>query len=194
MAETFNTRNITEFRSRLTGGGARSNLFEVEITFPDLAIDGRLVTDKVPFLVKAAEIPASNLGNIPVPYRGRVLPVAGDRTFDPWTVTIINDTDFVLRDAMEKWSNSINDLQTAQGTINPEVYQRTAQVKQLSREGTNPGDPEKVLRIYDFVGIYANTVSNIPLDFGATDQIEEFQVSFNYLFYEVQSPLGNLTS
>ena len=191
---TFNQRNITEFRSRLTGGGARANLFEIEIAFPDdLGIDSNLVTDKVPFLVKAAEIPASNLGNIPVPYRGRVLPVAGDRTFDPWTVTVINDTDFQIRDAMEKWSNSINDLQTAQGSINPEVYQRTAQVKQLSREGSAPGDPEKVLRIYNFVGIYPNTVSSIPLDFGATDQIEEFQVTFNYLFYEVESPLGNLS-
>ena len=189
---TFNQRNITEFRSRLTGGGARANLFEIEIAFPDdLGIDFNLVTDKVPFLVKAAEIPASNLGNIPVPYRGRVLPVAGDRTFDPWTVTIINDTDFIIRDAMEKWSNSINDLQTAQGTINPEVYQKSALVKQLSREGANPGDPEKILRTYNFEGIYPNTVSSIPLDFGATDQIEEFQVTFNYLFYEVVSPLGN---
>ena len=189
---TFNQRNITEFRSRLTGGGARANLFEIEIAFPDeLGIDFNLVTDKVPFLVKAAEIPASNLGNIPVPYRGRVLPVAGDRTFDPWTVTIINDTDFIIRDAMEKWSNSINDLQTAQGSIDPEVYQRTADVKQLSREGTNPGDTEKLLRQYKFEGIYPNTVSSIPLDFGATDQIEEFQVTFNYLFYEVVSPLGN---
>ena len=190
---TFNQRNITEFRSRLSGGGARANLFEVEIAFPEeLVIDLNLVTDKVPFLVKAAEIPASNLGNIPVPYRGRVLPVAGDRTFDPWTVTIINDTDFQIRDAMEKWSNSINDLQTAQGTINPEVYQRSALVKQLSREGSAPGDPEKTLRTYKFEGIYPNTVSSIPLDFGATDQIEEFQVTFNYLFYEVASGLGNL--
>jgi hypothetical protein len=190
---TFNQRNITEFRSRLSGGGARANLFEVEIAFPEeLVIDLNLVTDKVPFLVKAAEIPASNLGNIPVPYRGRVLPVAGDRTFDPWTVTVINDTDFQIRDAMEKWSNSINDLQTAQGSIDPAVYQRSALVKQLSREGSNPGDPEKVLRTYNFEGIYPNTVSSIPLDFGATDQIQEFQVTFNYLFYEVQSPLGNL--
>ena len=190
---TFNQRNITEFRSRLSGGGARANLFEVEIAFPEeLVIDLNLVTDKVPFLVKAAEIPASNLGNIPVPYRGRVLPVAGDRTFDPWTVTIINDTDFQIRDAMEKWSNSINDLQTAQGSVDPAVYQRSALVKQLSREGSNPGDPEKVLRTYNFEGIYPNTVSNIPLDFGATDQIQEFQVTFNYLFYEVQSPLGNI--
>ena len=189
---TFNQRNITEFRSRLTGGGARANLFEIEIAFPDdLGIDFNLVTDKVPFLVKAAEIPASNLGNIPVPYRGRVLPVAGDRTFDPWTVTIINDTDFQIRDAMEKWSNSINDLQTAQGTINPEVYQKSGRVFQLSREGTSASDPEKVLRTYKFEGIYPNTVSSIPLDFGATDQIEEFQVTFNYLFYEVESPLGD---
>ena len=189
---TFNQRNITEFRSRLTGCGARANLFEIEIAFPDdLGIDSNLVTDKVPFLVKAAEIPASNLGNIPVPYRGRVLPVAGDRTFDPWTVTVINDTDFQIRDAMEKWSNSINDLQTAQGTINPEVYQKSGRVFQLSREGTSPSDPEKVLRTYKFEGIYPNTVSSIPLDFGATDQIEEFQVTFNYLFYEVSSPTGN---
>ena len=190
---TFNQRNITEFRSRLAGGGARANLFEVEIDFPeDLALNRTDVLDKVPFLVKAAEIPASNLGNIPVPYRGRVLPVAGDRTFDPWTVTIINDTDFQIRDAMEKWSNSINDLQTAQGSVDPAVYQRSALVKQLSREGANPGDPEKVLRTYNFEGIYPNTVSSIPLDFGATDQIQEFQVTFNYLFYEVQSPLGNI--
>ena len=189
---TFNQRNITEFRSRLSGGGARANLFEVEIAFPEeLVIDLNLVTDKVPFLVKAAEIPASNLGNIPVPYRGRVLPVAGDRTFDPWTVTIINDTDFQIRDAMEKWSNSINDLQTAQGSVDPAVYQRSALVKQLSREGANPGDPEKVLRTYNFEGIYPNTVSAIPLDFGATDQIQEFQVTFNYLFYEVAGPTGS---
>ena len=187
---TFNQRNITEFRSRLAGGGARANLFEVEIAFPEeLVIDLNLVTDKVPFLVKAAEIPASNLGNIPVPYRGRVLPVAGDRTFDPWTVTIINDTDFQIRDAMEKWSNSINDLQTAQGSVDPAVYQRSALVKQLSREGSNPGDPEKVLRTYNFEGIYPSVVSSIPLDYGATDSIEEFQVTFNYLFWTVGNGL-----
>ena len=189
---TFNQRNITEFRSRLSGGGARANLFEVEIAFPEeLGIKLTDISDKIPFLVKAAEIPASNLGNIPVPYRGRVLPVAGDRTFDPWTVTIINDTDFQIRDAMEKWSNSINDLQTAQGSIDPAVYQRSADVKQLSREGSSPGDAEKVLRTYRFEGIYPNTVSSIPLDFGATDQIQEFQVTFNYLFYEVAGTTGS---
>ena len=186
---TFNQRNITEFRSRLSGGGARANLFEVEIAFPEeLGINLTDVSDKVPFLVKAAEIPASNLGNIPVPYRGRVLPIAGDRTFDPWTVTIINDTDFLIRDAMERWSNSINDLQTAQGIVDPELYQTSADVKQLSRLGDGPGTTEPILRQYRFEGIYPNVISSIPLDFGATDQIEEFQVTFNYLFYEVTIP------
>ena len=191
---SFNQRNITEFRSRLSGGGARSNLFEVEIAFPEeLNITISDVSDKIPFLVKAAEIPASNLGNIPVPYRGRVLPVAGDRTFDPWTVTIINDTDFQIRDAMEKWSNSINDLQTAQGKINPADYQTSALVQQLSRKGTADTDSNiEVLRTYKFEGIYPNVVSSIPLDYGATDQIEEFQVTFNYLFYEVVGGSGKV--
>ena len=190
MAETFINRNIQEFRSRMTGGGARSNLFEVSIEYPpELGLDTSPNGAKADgeFLIKAAEIPASNIGNIPVPFRGRVLPIAGDRTFDPWTVTVINDTNFKIRDAMEKWSNLINDLQTSQGEINPEEYQTAAFVKQLSREGgDNPG-PIDILREYRFEGIYPNVVSSIPLDYGATDQIEEFQVTFNYLFYSVPS-------
>ena len=190
MALNFSDRSIVDFRSKMTGGGARSNLFEVTIEYPELLglstdSDGPKATGE--FLIKAAEIPASNLGNIPVPFRGRVLPVAGDRTFDPWTVTVINDTNFKVRDAMEKWSNFINDLQTSQGEINPEEYQTAAFVKQLSREGgANPGTID-VLREYRFEGIYPNVVSSIPLDYGATDQIEEFQVTFNYLFYSVPS-------
>ena len=188
MALNFQDRTIIDFRDKMRGGGARTNLFEVTIEYPDLLglpsdPDGPKATGE--FLIKAAEIPASNLGNIPVPFRGRVLPVAGDRTFDPWTVTIINDSNFKLRNAMEQWSNFINDLQTTQGVINPEDYQTSATVKQLSREGeANPG-PITVLRTYRFEGIYPNVVSSIPLDYGATDQIEEFQVTFNYLFYSV---------
>ena len=186
----FSERSIVDFKSRMTGGGARSNLFEVTIEYPDLLglptdSDGPKATGE--FLIKAAEIPASNLGNIPVPFRGRVLPVAGDRTFDPWTVTVINDNNFKIRDAMEKWSNFINDLQTSQGSVNPEEYQTSAFVKQLSRKGgINPGEID-ILREYRFEGIYPNVVSSIPLDYGATDQIEEFQVTFNYLFYSVPS-------
>ena len=192
MALNFSDRSIVDFKSKMIGGGARSNLFEVTIEYPDLLglptdSDGPKATGE--FLIKAAEIPASNLGNIPVPFRGRVLPVAGDRTFDPWTVTVINDNNFKIRDAMEKWSNFINDLQTSQGIVNPEDYQTSAFVKQLSREGeANPGTID-ILREYRFEGIYPNVVSSIPLDYGATDQIEEFQVTFNYLFYSVTGGL-----
>ena len=191
MAIRHNQRSIVDFRSRLKGGGARSNLFEVQMSFPSFAVANTETLNDIPFLVKAAEIPASTIGNIPVPFRGRVLPIAGDRTFAPWTVTIINDTNFRLRDVMERWSDGINDIQTAQGTIDPETYQQTAKVLQLSRgkssnkKITSAADIP-VLREYDFIGIYPNVVSSIPLDHGATDQIEEFQVTFNYLYYEVR--------
>ena len=192
MAITHRDRTIVDFRGKMTGGGARSNLFEVNIKYPD-NISGLIgdATGEGEFLIKAAVIPASNIGNIPVPFRGRVLPVAGDRTFDPWTVTVINDTNFVIRDAMEKWSNSINDIQTAQGTLNPEDYQTVATVSQLSRGGKSESDKIDVLRQYIFSGIYPNVVSSIPLDYGATDQIEEFQVTFNYLFYEILDKDGS---
>ena len=192
MAIKHSDRSIVEFRSRLKGGGTRANLFEVQMSFPtylSVSDENETIND-IPFLVKAAEIPASNIGNIPVPFRGRILPIAGDRTFDPWTVTIINDTNFRLRDVMEKWSDSINDLQTAQGRTNPEQYQTKASVIQLDRLGKKPGDTIRELRTYDFTGIYPNVVSSIPLDHGATDTIEEFQVTFNYLFYEVKGVNG----
>ena len=192
MAIKHNERSITDFRSRLKGGGTRANLFEVQMAFPtylSVSDENETIND-IPFLVKAAEIPASNIGNIPVPFRGRILPIAGDRTFDPWTVTIINDTNFRLRDVMERWSDSINDLQTAQGRTNPEEYQTKASVIQLDRLGKKPGDTITELRTYDFTGIYPNVVSSIPLDHGATDTIEEFQVTFNYLFYEVKGING----
>ena len=188
---TFADRNITNFRDRLVGGGARPNLFEVNIELPDGVIGQADYRDDVRFMVKAAEIPAANIGNIPVPFRGRVLPVAGDRTFDPWTVTVINDSKFNIRDAMEQWSNKINDLQFDVGDISPSNYQTKAEVFQLSRGGkttsasSTGGETINVLRTYNFEGIYPSVVSSIPLDYGATDSIEEFQVTFNYLFWTV---------
>ena len=193
---TFAERNITNFRDRLVGGGARPNLFEVNIELPDGVIGQADYRDDVRFMVKAAEIPAANIGNIPVPFRGRVLPVAGDRTFDPWTVTVINDSKFNIRDAMEQWSNKINDLQFDVGDISPSNYQTKAEVFQLSRGGktssasSTGGETINVLRTYNFEGIYPSVVSSIPLDYGATDSIEEFQVTFNYLFYEVTPKVG----
>ena len=93
---SFNSRSITNFRDRLVGGGARPNFFEVNITLPESVSKFADVDTDMRFMIKAAEIPAANIGNIPIPFRGRVLPVAGDRTFDPWTVTVINDENFLI--------------------------------------------------------------------------------------------------
>ena len=193
---TFNQRSITNFRDRLVGGGARPNMFEVNITLPEQVQGLGDISQDMRFLVKAAEIPAANIGNIPVPFRGRVLPVAGDRTFDPWTVTVINDAQFNIRDAMEQWSNLINDLQFDVGDINPADYQTKAEVFQLSRQSQGSGGQSagkggeiiQTLRTYNFEGIYPTEVSSIALDYGATDQIEEFQVTFNYLFWTTDLP------
>ena len=196
LGESFQNRSITNFRDRLVGGGARPNMFEVNITLPEQIAPNGDISQDMRFLVKAAEIPAANIGNIPVPFRGRVLPVAGDRTFDPWTVTVINDAQFNIRDAMEQWSNLINDLQFDVGDINPADYQTKAEVFQLSRQSQGSGGQSagkggeiiQTLRTYNFEGIYPNAVSSIPLDYGATDQIEEFQVTFNYLFWTSDLP------
>ena len=196
LGETFTKRNIQSFRDRMVGGGARPNMFEVNIDLPDQIGKDKNRDENMRFMIKAAEIPAANIGNIPVPFRGRVLPVAGDRTFDPWTVTVINDAQFNIRDAMEQWSNLINDLQFDVGDINPADYQTKAEVFQLSRQAQGTGAQSagkggeiiQTLRTYNFEGIYPNAVSSIPLDYGATDQIEEFQVTFNYLFWTAELP------
>ena len=196
LGEPFSNRTITDFRDRLIGGGARPNQFEVVIDLPPQLTKNKVRDENMRFLIKAAEIPAANIGNIPVPFRGRVLPVAGDRTFDPWTVTIINDASFDIRRAMEEWSNLINDLQFDIGDINPFDYQTSAQVYQLSRQSQGSGGAStgrsgeiiQTLRTYNFEGIYPNSVSSIPLDYGATDQIEEFQVTFNYLYWTADLP------
>ena len=196
LGESFQNRSITNFRDRLVGGGARPNMFEVNITLPEQIAPNGDISQDMRFLVKGAEIPAAVIGNIPVPFRGRVLPVAGDRTFNPWTVTVINDAQFNIRDAMEQWSNLINDLQFDVGDINPADYQTKAEVFQLSRQSQGSGGQSagkggeiiQTLRTYNFEGIYPNAVSSIPLDYGATDQIEEFQVTFNYLFWTSDLP------
>ena len=196
LGESFQNRSITNFRDRLVGGGARPNMFEVNITLPEQIAPNGDISQDMRFLVKGAEIPAAVIGNIPVPFRGRVLPVAGDRTFPTWTVTVINDAQFNIRDAMEQWSNLINDLQFDVGDINPADYQTKAEVFQLSRQSQGSGGQSagkggeiiQTLRTYNFEGIYPNEVSSIALDYGATDQIEEFQVTFNYLFWTTDLP------
>lgn len=175
--------NINDIRSYLELGGARSTLFQVQI-FNNINTQGNF---KVPFLCKAAQIPASTLGTIEVPYYGRKIKLAGDRTFEPWTVTIINDEDFVIRNAMEEWSNQINTHLSnlrATGSSSPNEYKSNALVTQFSKTGDS-------LRTYTFNGIYPESVSSIDLDWAATDTIEEFQVTFQYDWWEVDGATGN---
>jgi hypothetical protein len=169
-------RKITDFKSKLTGGGARSNLFEVVLSFPDIAPADTNVLDKARFLVKGANLPASNVTPIDVPFRGRTLKVAGDRTFESWTVTVINDTDFAIRSAFENWMNRINRVSDNTGVTDPTAYTADAFVYQLDRDGST-------LRAYHFYDIFPTSIGAITLDYN-TSNIQEFPVEFQILWWE----------
>ena len=175
-------RTISNFKSKLTGGGARANLFEVVLTFPDTAQPDSAVLDKARFLVKGANLPASNVAQIEVPFRGRVLKIAGDRTFDSWTVTVINDTDFAIRSAFEKWQNTINRLSDNTGLTNPADYQADAYVYQLDRDGST-------LRSYRFYDTFPTQVGPIELSYDATG-IQEFTVELQVQYWEAIKGTG----
>jgi len=175
-------RTISNFKSKLTGGGARANLFEVVLTFPDVAQPDSAVLDKARFLVKGANLPASNVAQIEVPFRGRVLKIAGDRTFDSWTVTVINDTDFAIRSAFERWSNTINRLSDNTGLVNPADYQADAYVYQLDRDGST-------LRSYRFYDTFPTQVGPIELSYDAQG-IQEFTVELQVQYWEAIKGTG----
>ena len=177
--ETIPLRKITDFKSKLTGGGARPNLFEVVLAFPTLVspVNENEVLQKSRFLVKAAALPASTIAPVEIPFRGRILKVAGDRTFETWTITVINDTDFMIRSAMEKWMNTINKLEDATGITNPVDYQSDALVHQLDRDGST-------LRSYKFKSIFPTNISTIDLSYETTDTIEEFTVEMQVHYWE----------
>ena len=191
-------RTISQFKGQLAGGGVRPNLFEVELNFPNGAgqtlgfmsneatpaaenatIDNTTsIAEKVPFMVKAANLPASNITPVEVPFRGRILKVGGERTFDTWTVTVLNDADFQIRTSMEQWMNGISRLTNGSGEVDPTMYTADALVKQLDRNGDT-------LRLYNFVGLFPTNVSEIALSMDTTDTIEEFTVEFQVLYWTV---------
>ena len=177
-------RKITDFKSKLTGGGARANLFEVVLSFPDSAPTDGNTLDKSRFLIKAAALPASTIGPVNVPFRGRILKIAGDRTFESWTVTVINDTDFSIRSALENWINSINRVSDATGVTDPALYQADAFVYQLDRDGST-------LRAYHMYDIFPTNVSQIALSSETTDAIEEFTCEFQVQWWEAVRGTGN---
>jgi len=195
-----NARTLDTFKSKLLGGGVRPNFFEVELKFPALGIDDNDVSDRTRFLVKGANLPASIVAPISVPFRGRELKIAGERSFDTWTITVINDSNFVLRDAFEKWMNIINKVSDNAGEVDPTVYQQEAYVHQLGRAPiTNQagvpatsGANVPILRSYHFHGVFPTNVSSIELSYDQNNVIEEFSVEFQVQWWEALNENGNV--
>ena len=192
-------RTLDAFKGRMIGGGARPNLFECELFFPADAIPENTssdeLEDKSRFLVKAAQLPASNITPIQIPFRGRNLKIAGDRTFDPWTVTVINDVDFTIRTAFERWMNLINKHEDNSGLTNSNDYQRDVFVRQLGRSSLGGPTPTSasqvpVLKQYRFYSVFPTNVSDIPLSYDSSDSIEEFTVEMQVQWWDALDPEG----
>ena len=181
MASTRPNQTISNFKTAMSGGGARPNLFEVEITTLPAGIAWNAADFK--FMCKAAQLPGQTIASIDVPFRGRTFKVAGDRTIDAWTVTIINDENFEYRNAFESWTELIAKLDTNIGATLPDAYMRNAKVYQLGRGSRasstdNSGTENAVLKEYEFIDIFPTSVAPIDLSYDSGDTIEEFTVEF----------------
>jgi hypothetical protein len=192
----MDTKTLSQFKSKLSGGGARPNLFEVSIpSFPSSVADAWGSGDDsengiFKFMCKSANLPASTVAEVNVPFRGRTLKVAGDRTFADWNVTIINDEDFRLRTAFERWANTLSKLDDATGVSNPTSYMTDAFVKQLGRGAqlnatSNDGGESVVLRSYKFYDIWPTNIGEIALSYDTTDTIETFDVTFKVQYFTI---------
>ena len=196
MASARENKTISQFKSQLIGGGARPNLFEVELTTLPAGI--AWPADNFRYMCKAAQLPASVIANIDIPFRGRIFKVAGDRTIEPWSITVINDEDFRIRKAMEEWVDLIAKLENNLGATDPSAYMVNAKVFQLGRGATqssqtNAGDRNSVLREYEFIDIFPTSVSSIDLSYDSSDTIEEFTVDFqvqSFAFVDAGGPNG----
>ena len=176
---------IQDFKSALTGGGSRANQFRVILTFPNWVPTGPLATLKAGFLVTAAELPGSTIGTTTVTYRGRQIPYSGERSFAPWSVSVMNDTDFAIRNALETWQQGINQNETNRGRVAANQYQCNAIVQQLDRN-------DVVLKQYQMIDIWPQAIGNIQLNYGTNDVIEDFPVTFQYTYWtsDITSTVG----
>lgn len=165
---------VDDFKAKLKGGGARPNLFKVTLNFPAFAQGDVELTS---FMCKGASLPASIIEPIPVPFRGRFLQISGNRTFEPWVVTVLNDTDFTVRNSLERWMNGINGHKSNTGLSNPADYQADLIVEQLDRD-------ESVLKRYNMRGAFPSNISAIDLNYEANGQIEEFTCEFQIQYWE----------
>jgi hypothetical protein len=168
--------NINDFKAKLAGGGARANQFKVTMPFPGYAQVGGEI-EELAFLCRATSIPAMNVGTVNVNFRGRAIKIAGDRTIDNWSITVLNDTNFKLRNAMERWQNGINNMSDNEGLTNPVDYQVDAFVDHLDRNGNT-------IKSYTLRGAFPVAISDIPLDFDEKTAIETFEVEFAYQYFE----------
>ena len=167
----------------MIGDGARPNLFQVTLTFPTIADNAVVSGQKATFMAKAAQLPGSTVGTVPVYYFGRELKFAGNRTFTDWTLQIINDEDFTIRNTIESWMNAIN---SHSGNVrnsaasNPSGYTVDAVVTQYGKTGD-------ALKSYKFVGMFPLDLAPIDLDWGSNDSIEEYAVTFAYQWWEANT-------
>lgn len=166
--------NVDDFKAKLIGGGARANMFRVTANFPGFANGD---TELASFMCKGAQLPASIIAPINVMFRGRQIPVAGDRTFEPWTITCINDQAMGVRNAFERWMNAINQHVANKGLTNPTDYMTDMTVEQLDREG-NP------TKRYDFRGTWPTNLSSVDLSYDSENTIEEFTVELQVTYWE----------
>ncbi len=171
--------SVNEFRSQMQGDGARPNLFEVTMPFPIFSNPAN-AQNKLTFMCKTAQLPGSTIGVVPLQYFGRELKFAGNRTFTDWTISIINDEDFVVRNAFERWMNNINSHSS--NIRNPAAlllgsYSVDANVVQFGKKGDE-------IKKYRFVGVFPTDISPIDVDWGSNDSIEEFSVTLSYQWWE----------
>jgi hypothetical protein len=168
--------NASEFRSQLVGDGARPNLFAVTLTFPTIADNSSAAGQKTTFMAKAAQLPGSSIGTVPVYYFGREMKFAGNRTFTDWSLTIINDEDFLIRNSIESWMNKINsnvgNIRDDQAA-GPSSYTVDASVSQYGKTGN-------IIKTYNFMGMFPVDLAPIDLDWQSNDSIEEYSVTFAY--------------
>tara|TARA_B100001287_G_scaffold153390_1_gene129064 strand:- start:774 stop:1304 length:531 start_codon:yes stop_codon:yes gene_type:complete len=167
---------IDDFKANLIGGGARPNQFRVTITPPPGIAIG-LDVRRSSFLAKASNLPGQTLGEIPIPFRGRNIYIAGDREFDTWSTIFINDTDFMVRNAIERWMNGINDMVENTGVSSPAEYQADLFVEQLDRDDT-------ILKTYIMRNAYPQSTPQIDVAADSTNTIEEFEVVWRYQHFE----------
>ena len=171
--------NINEFKSRLQGGGARANQFKVTMSFPGYAEVGGETSD-LSYLCTATSIPGQSLGTVAVPFRGRVLNLVGDRTFAPWSVTVLNDTNFKIYRAFERWMNAMNNMTDNEGLTNPNDYQVDGFIDHLDRDGNS-------IKQYTIRGAFPTSLDGIALSYGTNDAIEEFGVTLSYQWFETDT-------